>query len=460
MVTLKESEKSILEKIAGSNNTRLAKRAIIILMSQNNASIDNIAKEVELSAQTVKRWQSKFEQERLGIFPDRVLAETEPDESSESPAAAEPAESAQVAEETPPAAEQPATKLEPAPEPPPVKAKKASAKKKAKKRETSIKFPPRKSIGLTPTDSFAEAGRKVLGFHFARMLKHEPGTRLGEDIEELHDMRVATRRMRAAFRLFGESYAKKAIKPLLKGLRATGQALGPVRDLDVFMEKLEQYRQTLPEEEQAGLQPLFNMWDRKRQSGRQKMLDYLDSKKYKKFTQKFLEFVKTEELGAKPIPDKVPPVPYQLRHIAPGLIYSAYKEVRAYETVLDSAPIETLHRLRISFKRLRYTLEYLQEILGPEGKTVVEDVKAMQDHLGNLNDADVASEILREFLSDWEAHQLHLPLDQRQSPAPIANYLNAKLKERHELLVSFPKAWAHFNRPEMRHNLAKAISVL
>ena len=52
-------------------------------------------------------------------------------------------------------------------------------------------------------EKVSEAGRKVLYLHFLRMLKHEPGTRAGEDIEELHDMRVATRRMRSAFQLFG-----------------------------------------------------------------------------------------------------------------------------------------------------------------------------------------------------------------------------------------------------------------
>ena len=47
----------------------------------------------------------------------------------------------------------------------------------------------------------------------------ELGTRLGEDIEALHDMRVATRRMRAAFRVFGEHFEPKAVAPYLKGLK-------------------------------------------------------------------------------------------------------------------------------------------------------------------------------------------------------------------------------------------------
>ena len=61
--------------------------------------------------------------------------------------------------------------------------------------------PPRKP-GLKIDDTMAEGARKTLYFHFRRMLYHEPGTRLGQDIEELHDMRVATRRMRAAIRVF------------------------------------------------------------------------------------------------------------------------------------------------------------------------------------------------------------------------------------------------------------------
>jgi CHAD domain-containing protein len=293
------------------------------------------------------------------------------------------------------------------------------------------------------------------------MLKHERGTRLGEDIEELHDMRVATRRMRAAFGVFGNGFSKKKTKPLLSGLKGTGRALGPVRDLDVFMEKLQHHRQSLPQsDEPDGLQTLLNIWETKRTEARKQMLAYLDRKKYGKFKRNFLEFVETEGLGAKPIPQEIPPVPYQLRHIVPGLIYTAYDEVRAYETVLDNAPIETLHQLRITFKRLRYTFEFLQEILGDGKEMVIEEIKAMQDHLGDLNDADVASTILQDFLLEWENHQLHLPLSERQSPVQIIDYLNIQINKRHHLVTTFPEVWEHFNRPEFRKNLARAISIL
>ena len=84
----------------------------------------------------------------------------------------------------------------------------------------------------------------------------------------------------------------------------------------------------------------------------------------------------------------------------------------------------------------------------------------MQDHLGDLNDADVASRILNSFLAEWEAAQLDIPLAERQSPTQIVGYLSSKLEERHRLLVTFPQAWANFNRPEVQRNMALALAAL
>jgi inorganic triphosphatase YgiF len=69
-----------------------------------------------------------------------------------------------------------------------------------------------KSPGVTAEDHMAEAGRKVMRFHLARMLEREPGVRSGEDPEDVHKMRVATRRQRAAWRVFGEAYRRKRTK--------------------------------------------------------------------------------------------------------------------------------------------------------------------------------------------------------------------------------------------------------
>src|SRR5262245_29152747 len=89
---------------------------------------------------------------------------------------------------------------------------------------------------VSPTDTMGEAGRKVLLTEFIHVLQHEAGSRSGEDIEDVHDMRVAIRRMRSAFQLFKPYYKAKDVRPYRRGLRRIGWALGDVRDLDVLID--------------------------------------------------------------------------------------------------------------------------------------------------------------------------------------------------------------------------------
>ena len=317
----------------------------------------------------------------------------------------------------------------------------------------------RQSPGIGPDDLFSEAGRKVLGFHFAAMLRHEDGTRSGLDIEDLHDMRVATRRMRAAFEVFDGAFEPQVIRKHLKGLRATGRALGRVRDLDVFMEKAGRYLETLPGDQHEGLAPLLESWKAEREKGRAAMLAHLDGKDYARFKEKFLAFVTSTGAGARQTSVDMP-YPPRVRHVVPELIYSRLGVVRSYEAVLGSASLEQMHALRIEFKKLRYTLEFFREVLGSSAGEVIEEIKVMQDHLGDLNDADVACQLLRAFLDEWEERQALLPIEERQNPEPIVAYLGAKHAERHHLMVTFPQAWEHFNRSELRAALAEAIAGL
>ncbi len=318
---------------------------------------------------------------------------------------------------------------------------------------------PMEVIGLLPDDPMAEAGRKVLRFHFAVMLSHEEGTRLGTDIEALHDMRVATRRMRAAFEVFGNAFHAKVLRPHLKGLRATGRALGHVRDLDVFMEKAQNYLGTLPEAQRSGLDPLLAHWQEMRENTRLEMLAHLDSQAYQDFKQEFNLFLSTPGAGAV-VAQPEEPTPNRVCEVAPILIYSRLAGVRAYDTCLSHASVEQLHALRIEFKKFRYTLEFFREVLGESAKAVIGEVKKLQDHLGDLNDAVVATHILTDFLASWEARQAQLPITERQNLQAIVAYLAARHDERHRLMVTFQEAWEKFNRPELRQELALAVSVL
>jgi CHAD domain-containing protein len=315
------------------------------------------------------------------------------------------------------------------------------------------------SPGVLPTDPLAEAGRKVWRYHFAQMLLHEAGTLLGENFEELHDMRVATRRMRAAFDVFGNAFTPKALKSHLKGLRRTGRTLGRVRDLDVFIEKARRYQAGLPEEQRLDLEPLLEAWLTEREAGRQEMAGYLQGNRYLAFKEKFYHFLSSPGSGAQ-LPSGPFPAPYRVREAAPALIYNRLASVRAFDAVLPQASLAQFHALRIEFKKLRYTLEFFREVLGEEAKPVINELKGLQDHLGDLNDANVASGILLDFLARWDALQSSRPVAERRGPEPILAYLSYQYAERQHLMVSFGEAWQNFNRAELREKLARAVSVL
>ena len=323
--------------------------------------------------------------------------------------------------------------------------------------------------GLEADDSMAEAARKTFLFHFQRMLAHEPGTRLGQDIEELHDMRVATRRMRAAIPVFGAYLDLDQMRPYIKGLRRTGRALGAVRDLDVFWEKTQAYLEPLPADQQAGLDPLRKVWEAERERARERMLAYLDSDRFLRFKERFGEFLQSPGAGALPVlVDGGEPVPSRLRHVVPGAVYQRLAAVWAYDEWVTGpdVPLERLHQLRIAAKGLRYTLEFFQEVLGPEAKVLIKEIKGLQDHLGDLQDAVVASNLLRDFLTwgTWghkgvDGQPASLPAVPVVAPG-VAAYMAARQVELQRLLDTFPQVWSRVQAPEFHQLVAGALTAL
>ncbi len=323
-----------------------------------------------------------------------------------------------------------------------------------------VPFPePSENIGLQPDDAMSEAGRKVMLFNFARMLSCEEETRKGEDIEALHDMRVATRRMRASFEVFGEAFERRALKSHLAGLRQTGRLLGAVRDLDVFMEKAQTYLDTLPPDRRNDLEILLHAWHEQRESAREKMLAFLVSPEYHTFKREFNIFLHTPGAGRRSLP-KDQPTPDLVCEVAPMMIYTRLAAVRAYGSWLENAPIERLHALRIEFKKLRYTVEYFREVLGPQAGEVIEELKTIQDHLGDMTDAQVAAEIVEKFITETEAQQLELPVEEHLDLQPVIAYLDYRRNERNHLMATFNDAWRHFIRKEFRKKVSQAVSVL
>jgi CHAD domain-containing protein len=392
--------------------------------------------------------------------PEAAVAETQADES---PAHETQADETQEAEAPPeaPLEDEPAERID------------KGAGKKGKRRRKEVFLGDGLEVlekpGLTADDTMADAARKTMLYHLQKMMLHEPGTREGDDPEELHDMRVATRRMRAAVRVFEDYLDMAQYKPFLRAMRETGRELGAVRDLDVFMIKTQCYIDSLESEDQSGLDPLVDAWKTERERSRAELLCYLDCGRYERFKEKFEAFLRTPGAGAARAtgPDGEP-MPARVGDVLPGVVFDRLALVKAYDGPISrpDAPLSTFHQLRITSKGLRYTLEFFQEVLGSGSKPLIDRTKQVQDHLGDLQDAVVTCDVLLGFLgsgtwgppraSDKKGARTLFPVN-----APgVATYLAVKQSEIDRLMHTFGPLWDQIRGSEFSRPLAGLVASL
>lgn len=299
---------------------------------------------------------------------------------------------------------------------------------------------------IAPEDTITESGRKILLAEFTKMLKHEAGSRTGEDVEDVHDMRVATRRMRSLFRLLKPFFKSKDIRPFSRELREIAWALGDVRDLDVMIDDLREYQQGQEEAAQTELAEIIALLDRRRAEARGVLVSIFDSKTYRRFLKGYSTFVTTPGKAWKSDDGAV--VPHQTRHVLPGLIHERLAAVRAYESVLEDVDDVTLHALRIEFKRLRYTLSLFESVLGSQIDDFIDEIRAVQDALGHLNDVHAARSLLDTTLEGDE-----LP----EAALVYFNHLEARAAAHR---AQFAEAWERFNTRKVQQKLSNAILAL
>ena len=264
-------------------------------------------------------------------------------------------------------------------------------------------------------------------------------------------MRVATRRQRAAWRVFGASFRPGRTKRYRKGLRDVAARLGAVRDLDVLLEAADHYRADFPVAEQRALEPLLADWRGHRDDARVLLIRELDSDGYRRWVDDYRDFVRTDGALVMPVG---PTQPHRMRDTAASQIWTAYEQVRGYEPVLRWADVETLHELRIAGKWLRYTLEFAREALGDDSGALIARVTVLQDHLGLMNDADVSASMARTFLVE------HAGDLSRLESAAIGRYLVSREREVARLRRTIATPWRGVAGITFRRQLGRVVAAL
>jgi len=138
-----------------------------------------------------------------------------------------------------------------------------------------------------------------------------------------------------------------------------------------------------------------------------------------------------------------PGITERVRDFAGSAIWRRYELWRAYEVVLPNAESETLHQARIAGKRLRYTLEFFADALGPHVEQALAPLTALQENLGTLQDGVTArSHIAALGLAD---------------DAGAQTYLAAREQDRAALLAELPRLWEKVASATYRRRLFEMV---
>lgn len=222
------------------------------------------------------------------------------------------------------------------------------------------------------------------------MLEQEPATRMGDDIEALHAMRVATRRLRSILRLFEDALPEQSVA-LTEELRWLAGALGETRDLDVHLEQIGAWLATAGPQERAALEALQRLLQQDRRAARRRMLEALDSARYERLKIALVSLAALEHrlprLADKPAAKAMP-----------QLIRRRYRRARRLADALNEAsPPPDFHAARIQCKRLRYALDCAAPLYGRPARAVIKRLAVIQDVLGHYQDAQVGIARMRDL---------------------------------------------------------------
>jgi CHAD domain-containing protein len=250
--------------------------------------------------------------------------------------------------------------------------------------------------------------------HFEKFLKHEADVLADRDPEALHQMRVGMRRLRSAIAGFAPALdLPKAAQDRKIGKIA--RTLGSLRDLDVLRAALEtQYKPALRADEQEQLDTALVYLYKRRRKTFAKVHDTLTSDRYqdlKQALEKWLSQPQLQPIAQMPIqailPDLLlPEVGRLLLH--PGwlvgtqvqdeqlVVQTEKTPEQAKQQLTDNAPV--LHSLRKETKRTRYQMEVFANFYGASYETYLQDMKAIQGVLGQIQDSFVLSEFLADAL--------------------------------------------------------------
>ncbi|MBA3514575.1 MAG: CHAD domain-containing protein [Pyrinomonadaceae bacterium] len=259
-------------------------------------------------------------------------------------------------------------------------------------------------LGIECDGTATEGVRLVLGPRFEEMFLLRKAALDFKDPEGVHDMRVASRRLRSALKDFAPHLRKAKIAAARKHLKEIADKLGVVRDYDVAIIALEKLQKKANSEISSGLQRIIDDQKTKLDPARKELVQTLNYKNLSRLKRDFRQAVEgaTVHQAATnpPTPDPNPKSGPTYKVYARSTLLKRLKELEALSPSLyKPQEVKPLHDMRIAAKRLRYPMELFAACWGDQLEAFSRQVAQMQSSLGELHDCDLWIEHFGKRLS-------------------------------------------------------------
>lgn len=278
------------------------------------------------------------------------------------------------------------------------------------------------------------------------------------DIEDIHDVRVASRRISAVLDAFNDHLPNKQVKAWKKDIRAITKSFGKVRDIDVQLDLINKIHEgTTDSKLRPGLRRIKLRLEQKRQQRQEEttqktrsMLEHPTIAEISGWVDSTLAADQTEDQFS-----------FDLYQLGYKQIQNRLDEFLFYEVfIFDAQRVEELHAMRIKAKKLRYALEIFSELYKQETNFALKISKQAQDYLGEIHDCDVWINYLPNFMEKENqrirAFYGYTRPFRRIRPG-IEFFITDRQKERNRLYKAFLREWKEWKLKESWLNLRKVI---
>lgn len=231
----------------------------------------------------------------------------------------------------------------------------------------------------------------LLSVAATEIVRRVPGIVAGDDVEAVHQARVATRRLRAQLRMLRPVLSRPWADDTRAELKWLARGLGAVRDADVLYAELDQQQGKLPEADRAEARALAGRVLAERRDAHDRLVETLQTERYRALIDRLLDAT-----AVPPMRSGDDRADAAAQSVLPELVGKRYQRLARRVSKLGEEPSdEALHDVRKQSKSLRYVAEASRPFVGSPAKRLARSAERLQDVLGEVHDAAVAQAWLR-----------------------------------------------------------------